>query len=120
MKQRAQRRAEGWLSDKAAAERAYPAEERGQRDHALPASQGRGDTSQEQENEPDGRLPLAPVAPQRSVEDVARDERVAQRVGRMQDAARRAEAERLLRIIREEAAARGQSTQRTQEVELDR
>ena len=100
-------------------ERAYPAEERGQREPTPPAHQGGGDTPQEREGETDGRTPVAPAAPRRSVEEVARDERVAQRVGRIQDAARRAEAERLLRTIREEAAAREESTRRTQMVELE-
>ena len=52
--------------------------------------------------------------------EVARDERVAQRVGRIQDPDRRAEAERLLRIIREEGAARDRSTHRAQEATLER
>ena len=58
--------------------------------------------------------PLPPPA------EVARDAGVAQRVGQIQDPARRAEAERLLRTIREEAAAREQPPARTQEVELER
>ena len=52
--------------------------------------------------------------------EVARDERVAQRVGQIQDPERRGEAERLLRIIREEGAARDRSTQRVQEATLER
>ena len=58
--------------------------------------------------------PLPPPA------EVARDAGVAQRVGQIQDPARRAEAERLLRTIREEAAAREQPPPRAQEVELER
>ena len=55
-----------------------------------------------------------------AVAEVARDERVAERVDQIQDPARRAEAERLLRTIREEAAGRDRSTQRAQEAELER
>ena len=55
-----------------------------------------------------------------AVAEVARDERVAERVGQIQDPARRAEAERLLRTIREEAAGRDRGTQRAQEAELER
>ena len=58
--------------------------------------------------------PLPPPA------EVARDAGVAQRVGQIQDPAQRAEAERLLRTIREEAAAREQPPARPQEVELER
>ena len=95
-------------------------EERDRRDNTLPAHQGGGDKPQERESDPDGRTPVAPAAPRRSVEEVARDERVAKRVGQIQDADRRAEAERLLRTIREEAAAREESTRRTRAVELER
>ena len=100
-------------------EASEPASEREQRPPARsePAATG---PPQEQERGPDGGPPRASSVPVRSVEEVARDKRVAKRVVQIQDPHRRAEAERLLRTIREEAAARDRSTHRAQEGELER